>query len=39
MKSFVSIAMLMVLASPDGASPYQVAEKDNATLQADMAAG
>jgi amidase len=39
MKSFVSIAMLMVLAGPAGAAPYQVAEKDIATLQADMAAG
>src|SRR3954464_6992759 len=39
MKIPVSIAMLMVLAVPAGAAPYQVAEKDIATLQADMAAG
>ena len=39
MKSLLSIAMMMALSGPVLAAPYEVAEKDIATLQADMAAG
>src|SRR4051794_31905890 len=39
MKSLFCFAVLVVLATPAVATPYEVAEKDIATLQADMAAG
>jgi amidase len=39
MKSLLSIAVLVALSGPVLAAPYEVAEKDIATLQADMTAG
>ena len=39
MKFLLSIAILAALAGQAWAAPYEVAEKDIAALQADMAAG